>query len=148
MTTPHDANGLSLDERIRRAERDVMLHDRRLLRADMRAHLGRLSSVHTWLRAEIGYAEISSQDLSSLRVKDVVLVDAFTARPDRGEPGTARLRLGLGRLGCLNAEVFLEGGQYQARITQVLLGEQAFLAHRMGGEIEHDHRPLEGQLWN
>ena len=99
---------------------------RSLVRADAQAHLSRLSSARAWLRAEIGYAEISSQDLSGLRVKDVVLVDALSARPDRGENGTARLRLGLGRLGCLNAEVFLEGEQYQARITEVLLGEQAF----------------------
>jgi flagellar motor switch protein FliM len=99
---------------------------RSLVRADAQAHMSRLSSARAWLRAEIGYAEISSQDLSGLRVKDVVLVDALSARPDRGENGTARLRLGLGRLGCLNAEVFLEGGQYQARITEVLLGEQSF----------------------
>lgn len=100
---------------------------RTLVRADVQTHLSRLSSARAWLRAEIGYAEISSHDLSGLRVKDVVLVDALSARPDRGENGTARLRLGLGRLGCLNAEVFLEGGQYQARITEVVLGEQAFL---------------------
>ncbi len=104
----------------------VAEHRRALLRSDAQAHLSRLSSARTWLRAEIGYAEISSQDLSSLRVKDVVLVDVLSARPDRGEEGTARLRLGLGRVGCLNSEVFLENGQYQARITEVVLGEQSF----------------------
>ncbi len=96
------------------------------LRTDAQAHLSRLSSARAWLRAEIGYAEISSQDLSGLRVKDVVLVDSFSTRPDRGENGTAQLRLGLGRVGCLNAEVFLEHGLYQARITELLLGEPSF----------------------
>ena len=70
---------------------------RAMLQADIREHLGRLSSVRTWLRAEIAQAEISSRDLASLRVKDVVLVDAFSARPDRGEEGTARLLVGLAR---------------------------------------------------
>ncbi|QRO00411.1 type III secretion system cytoplasmic ring protein SctQ [Archangium violaceum] len=96
------------------------------LRADVQSHLGRLSSTRAWLRAEIGYAEISSRDLSSLRVKDVVLVDSLTARPDRGEEGTARLRLGLGRVGCLDAQVLVEEGLYRARITAVVLGEQSF----------------------
>jgi flagellar motor switch protein FliM len=96
------------------------------LRADVQAHLGRLSSARTWLRAEIGYAEISSRDLSSLRMKDVVLVDSLSARPDRGEEGTARLRLGLGRAGCLDAQVFVEEGLYRARITALVLGEQSF----------------------
>jgi len=99
---------------------------RALLRSDVQAHLGRLSSARAWLRAEIGYAEISSQDLSGLRVKDVVLVDSLLTRPDRGENGTARLRLGLGRMGCLNAEVFLENDLYQARITELVLGEPSF----------------------
>jgi type III secretion system YscQ/HrcQ family protein len=96
------------------------------LRADVQAHLGRLSSARAWLRAEIGYAEISSRDLSSLRVKDVVLVDSLSARQDRGEEGTARLRLGLGRAGCLDAQVFVEDGLYRARITALVLGEQSF----------------------
>jgi flagellar motor switch protein FliM len=96
------------------------------LRSDILAHRTRLTPLRSWLRAEIGYAEISSGDLQSLRVKDVVLVDALTARPDRGEQGTARLRVGLGRRGCLESEVFVENGQYQARITEMLFGEDAF----------------------
>lgn len=99
---------------------------RAALQADIQAHLGRLSSVRTWLRAEIAQAEISSQDLASLRVKDVVLVDAFSARPDRGEEGTARLLVGLARRGCLAADVFLENGQYRARITGLVAGDQSF----------------------
>ncbi|WP_375766658.1 type III secretion system cytoplasmic ring protein SctQ [Archangium gephyra] len=99
---------------------------RATLQTDIQAHLGRLSSVRTWLRAEIAQAEISSRDLSSLRVKDVVLVDAFSARPDRGEEGTARLLVGLARKGCLAADVFLENGQYRARITGMVAGDQSF----------------------
>jgi type III secretion system YscQ/HrcQ family protein len=106
---------------------DISTQRRAALALSIQSHLGRLSSVRSWLRAEIGYAEISRGDLASLRVKDVVLVDAFSARPDRGEDGTARLRVGMGRVGCLNAEVFIEDGQYQARITELLLGEQTFL---------------------
>ncbi|OJT23338.1 type III secretion protein [Archangium sp. Cb G35] len=99
---------------------------RAALQADIQANLGRLSSVRTWLRAEIAQAEISSGDLASLRVKDVVLVDAFSARPDRGENGTARVLLGLARKGCLAADVYLENGQYQARITGLVAGDQSF----------------------
>ncbi|HYO69774.1 MAG TPA: type III secretion system cytoplasmic ring protein SctQ [Archangium sp.] len=99
---------------------------RSALQADIRAHSSRLSSVRTWLRAEIAQAEISSRDLASLRVKDVVLVDAFSARPDRGENGTARLLLGLARRGCLAADVYLEDDQYRARITGLVAGDQSF----------------------
>ena len=99
---------------------------RAALQADIQANLRRLSSVRTWLRAEIAQAEISSGDLASLRVKDVVLVDAFSARPDRGENGTARVLLGLARKGCLAADVYLENGQYRARITGLVAGDQSF----------------------
>ncbi len=96
------------------------------MRADIQANVGRLSAVRTWLRAEIGHAEILSRDLSSLRVKDVVLLDALTARPDRGEGGTAKLRVGLGRVGRADAEVFLEDDVFKARLTALVLGEPAF----------------------
>jgi flagellar motor switch protein FliM len=92
------------------------------LRADLQAHVGRLSAVRTWLRAEIGHAEILRRDLASLRVKDVVLLDALTARPDRGEGGTVRLRVGAGRVGRLDAELVLEDDQFKARIEALVLG--------------------------
>jgi flagellar motor switch protein FliM len=94
--------------------------------ADLQANLGRLSGVRAWLRAEIGYAEILRRDLASLRVKDVVLLDALTARPDRGEGGTAKLRVGMGRVGRMDAEVFLEDDVFKARITAFVLGDAAF----------------------
>jgi type III secretion system YscQ/HrcQ family protein len=109
---------------------------RAMLQSDVQAHLPRLALVRTWLRAEIGHAEISAHDLSSLRVKDVVLVDALTARPDRGEEGTARLCLGLGRRGYLGAQVAVENGQYQATITEVVLGEQPFVRRRGPSEAD------------
>lgn len=96
------------------------------LHADIQAHVGRLSAVRTWLRAEIGHAEILRRDLASLRVKDVVLLDALTARPERGEGGTAKLRVGMGRVGHGEAEVFLEDDLFKARITALVLGEPAF----------------------
>ncbi|WP_223635298.1 type III secretion system cytoplasmic ring protein SctQ [Corallococcus sp. EGB] len=99
--------------------------------ADMRAHGRRLSAIRDWLRAEIGVAELSAQDLASLRVKDVLLLDMLSARPDRGEPGTAQLRLGLGRTGHLAAEVFVDGGRYRARITEIIPGEPG---NPQGGE--------------
>jgi len=93
-------------------------------KAELEAHVHRLSAVRTWLRAEIGVAEITGRDLASLRVKDVVLVDEFLARPDQGGAGTARLFLGLGRLGHLTADVFVQNGGYQARVTGVVQAEE------------------------
>lgn len=94
-------------------------------RANTRANRRMLSTVRTWLRAEIGQAEISSADLESIRVKDVVLLDALQARPDRGEPGTAVLRVGLGN-SRVEADVFVEEGRYKARIKDFILGEPNF----------------------
>ena len=91
---------------------------------ELRAHVSRLSGVKTWLRAEIGHAEISSIDLAELRDRDVLLVDQLTARPDKGEGGTAQLRVGAGRVGCANAEVVVEGGKLKAKITGFSYGEQ------------------------
>ncbi|ADO70836.1 type III secretion system cytoplasmic ring protein SctQ [Stigmatella aurantiaca] len=92
---------------------------------DLQLNRWMLSTVRTWLRAEIGQAEIASQDLAYIRVKDVVLLDALTARPDRGEEGTAVLRVGMGS-SRVEAEVFLEDGQYKARVTSIVIGEPAF----------------------
>ncbi|MGE6762472.1 type III secretion system cytoplasmic ring protein SctQ [Corallococcus interemptor] len=100
-------------------------------RQDMKANGRRLSALRDWLRAEIGVAELSAQDLASLRIKDVLLLDLLSARPDRGEPGTAQLRLGLGRTGHFAADVFVENGRYRARITDVIPGEPG---NPQGGE--------------
>ncbi|WP_141323016.1 type III secretion system cytoplasmic ring protein SctQ [Myxococcus sp. AB025B] len=111
------------------------------VKADLAANAGRLSAVRGWLRAEIGTAELTGQDLASLRVKDVVLVDVLSARPDRGEPGTAQLRLGAGRSGHAEAEVFVEDGRYQARITRIIPGESGnprSAAEEGGGRDEEE----------
>jgi type III secretion system YscQ/HrcQ family protein len=108
------------------------------LRANMKAHARRLSTLRDWLRAEIGVAELSAQDLASLRVKDVLLLDALSARPDKGEPGTAQLRLGFGRTGHLAADVFLEGGRYRARITDIIPGEAGNPPAGDGGNSEEN----------
>jgi flagellar motor switch protein FliM len=92
------------------------------LSADAQAHASRLSHVKAWLRAEIGQVEISSGDLLQLRERDVVLVDGLTARPDQGQGGTVKLKLGTGRSGHLDAELVLEDGRYQAKVTGFALG--------------------------
>jgi type III secretion system YscQ/HrcQ family protein len=88
-------------------------------------HAGRLRGVKTWLRAEIGRAEIVSSDLAGLQTGDVVLADELSTRCDQGQPGTAQLRVGLGRAGYMEAEVFLEEGRYQARIAAFQFGDAA-----------------------
>jgi type III secretion system YscQ/HrcQ family protein len=52
-------------------------------------------------------------------------VDALTARPDHGEQGTATLRVGLGS-SRVGAQVFVEDGQYKARIMDFVIGDPAF----------------------
>jgi len=100
------------DAAVRRARRS----------ADAAAHASRLSNVKTWVRAEIGNVEISAADLSQLRERDVVLVDSLTARPDQGQGGTARLRVGYGRAGHLDAEIVVQDGRYQAKVTAFHIG--------------------------
>ncbi len=108
------------------AEVERQLPERRMrLHADIQANLRMLSTVRTWLRVEIGQAEIASSDLASIRVKDVVLMDALTARPDRGEAGTATVRVGEGN-SQVHVEVFVEDGQYKARVKDIVIGEPAF----------------------
>ncbi len=92
--------------------------------ADTQEHLARLQNVVGWVRAEIGQVEISSGDLVQLRERDVVLVEGLTARPDKGEGGTATLRIGRGRLGRMDAEVVVEEGRYGAKITAIHVGDQ------------------------
>lgn len=92
--------------------------------ADAKAHLSRLSAVKTWLRAEIGSVEIARADLMQIRERDVVLVDELTTLPHKGEPGTARLKVGAGRTGHFDADLTLEGNRYIATITGCALGEE------------------------
>lgn len=105
---------------------------RRRLRIEK--NIGRLVGVKTWLRAEIGRAEVSSADLAGLGKGDVVLADLITARCDRGESGEAQLRVGMGQVGRMDAEVFVEDGHYRARLTGFVFGEPA--RHARPGEQE------------
>ena len=100
--------------------------ERRARRRSQRTqNIGRLKGVKTWLRAEIANAEISSADLASVQARDVVLLDEVTARPDKREGGTARLRIGAGRIGRMTADIVIEKGRYKAKITAIDLGEEA-----------------------
>jgi flagellar motor switch protein FliM len=97
---------------------------RRARRAsDAVAHGRRLSSVKTWLRAEIGQVGIAAADLREVRERDVVLIDGATARPDKGEGGTAKMKIGAGRNGHFDAEVVVENGRYQARLMALVASE-------------------------
>ncbi|MBL8917715.1 MAG: type III secretion system cytoplasmic ring protein SctQ [Myxococcaceae bacterium] len=91
--------------------------------ADAVAHATRLSNVKVWLRAEIGQVEISAGDLAQLRERDVVLVDGLSARPDKHEGGTARLKLGLGRTGFVAADIAIDSDRYVATVTGIHVGE-------------------------
>ncbi|MFL5320149.1 MAG: type III secretion system cytoplasmic ring protein SctQ [Myxococcaceae bacterium] len=93
-------------------------------RNQTRQNLARLKGVKTYLRAEIGVAEISTSDLATVNRGDVVLIDEVTARPDRQEGGTARLKIGRGRVGRIDAEILLEDGQYKAKVDAIHLGDE------------------------
>ena len=93
--------------------------------ADAEANAQRLSNVKVVVRAEIGTVEISASDLSQLRERDVVLVDALSCRPDLGEGGTATLRIGPGRTGHLDCEIAWADDTCTATVTGVTLGAPA-----------------------
>lgn len=96
---------------------------RRARRAsDAVTHAARLKAVKTALRAEIGQVEISAGDLAQLRERDVVLVEALSCRPDQGEGGSAKLRLGRGHAGHIDAEVVVEDGRFLAKVSGFNLG--------------------------
>lgn len=99
---------------------------------DAKAHARRLSGVKTTMRAEIGQVLISSADLAQLRERDVVLVDQLSARPDKGEGGTAQLKIGNGLTGYFEAAVALEGGRFKATIGALKVGEEPLQAQAEG----------------
>lgn len=104
------------DEAVRRARRA----------ADAQLHLSRLSNVKTYLRAEIGNVDISADDLSQLRARDVILVESLTCRPDQGEGGTAKLKVGNGGSGYLEADIVpLAEGHFRATVKGCCLGNPA-----------------------
>jgi type III secretion system YscQ/HrcQ family protein len=94
-------------------------------RYEIERNVARLRSVKTWLRAEIGRAEVTASDVQRLGSGDVVLLDELTARPDQGQGGTARVRVGLGKAGWFEAEIVVEGGGFKANVGNVVLGDEA-----------------------
>lgn len=109
--------------------------------ADAEAHVSRLRNVKTSVRAEIGNVEISAGELSQLRERDVVLVDKLSCRPDQGQGGTAKLRVGHGRTGHLDAEIVVEGARFLAKVTGISIGGPP----PPGGEEPSENPPAEGQ---
>lgn len=93
------------------------LRERRLQGFKSAVH--RFAHVRSSLWAQIGFAEILESDLLGLRHGDVVLLDELTARPERGEGGSAKLRVGRGRSGWADAEVALQEGRFCATITAI-----------------------------
>lgn len=122
--------------------------ERRARRRHEIAHnLARLRSVKTWLRAEIGRAEVSAADVRRLGSGDVVLLDELTARPDQGQGGSARLRVGVGRAGWFEAEIVVEEGAFKAKVANVVLGDEPRHGQEpssVGNENEPAESPAEG----
>ncbi|HEY3448518.1 MAG TPA: type III secretion system cytoplasmic ring protein SctQ [Myxococcales bacterium] len=104
-------------------DKSPFLRQRRLKR--LQANLSRLRSLKVKMRAEIGQAELTARDIAALRTGDVMIVDELTARADKGEKGTARLRIGSGRAGRIEATVEVVDGTYRATIQDVVLGEES-----------------------
>lgn len=96
-------------------------------------NIDRLRGVKTSLRAEIGRAEILAADLAAVQPRDVVLMDEVSARPDKNEGGTARLKIGAGRVGRMDAEVAIEDGRWVAKVTAVVLGDEPREAEETAG---------------
>ncbi len=100
--------------------------DRRLrTQTRLARHVRRLSGLRVPLRVEIARADISAGDFAGLHAGDVVLVEDVTARPDKGEGGTARLRLGSGRAGRIDAAVSVEDGKYRLTIGAIHVGDES-----------------------
>ncbi|MBX7114596.1 MAG: type III secretion system cytoplasmic ring protein SctQ [Myxococcaceae bacterium] len=100
-------------------------HIRRVRRQQQAlAHAQRLAAVPVALRVEIGQVEISARDIAAVREGDVVVVDALSCRADKGENGTARLKVGRGNAGHVEVEVALENGHYQAKVTAFSWGDE------------------------
>lgn len=111
--------------------------ERRARRArEMQDNLSRLSGVKTWIRAEIGTGELTNGDLAGLQSGDVVLIDDVSVRPDKGQPGIAALRVGLGRVGYFQSQVAVVEGRYQAKLGEFVPGEEGRHAREPGEEEE------------
>src|SRR5262249_650319 len=80
-----------------------------------------------------------------LEPKSVVLLDELTAHTHKGQGGTARLKVGLGRAGTLDAELFLEQGRFWARVTGVTLGQTPLMPRQPTAVEERAAEILAGE---
>lgn len=87
-------------------------------------HRERLRRVKDALRAEIAHCELSALDLRGIGPGDVVLVEEPLARPDLGEGGSCKLRVGLGQRGFWSARLEVAGGELQATLEELVLGAE------------------------
>jgi flagellar motor switch protein FliM len=108
-----------------------------------KAHLARLAGVKTWLRAEIGRAQLGAADFAGLEPGDVLLVDELTCRSHEGGEGSARLKVGMGRVGHLDAQLALDEGRYQAKISGISYGQETLETR---GPSERDEEAGEALL--
>jgi len=88
-----------------------------LIRAKPRLALPRL-----FLRAEIGYAEISLAQFKGLRPGDGIILDELSLRPAEREEGRAELRVGTGFSGHLDCRLSFDGRGYKAKVEKLVLG--------------------------
>jgi type III secretion system YscQ/HrcQ family protein len=105
----------------------------------LNAHFGWLEGVRGWFRAELGTVDIMRADLLALNLGDVLVVEGLTARPHRGEGGTARLKVGKGQLGWYDAEIIFHEGRFVAKIAGFQLGSEGSPVEENapeGGEAE------------
>ncbi len=112
--------------------------------AEASAHAMRLRLVRCWVRAEIGTVDIMAADLAQVRPKDVIIVDSLSARPDKKAGGTARLRVGYGRMGYVRAEVLFEGGRFKCRVGEPVAAEQPLDGRPPDMETGEGAPPAEG----
>lgn len=80
-------------------------------------HRHRFSHIPTFVRVEVGQVTLTGHELRDLGPRDVIVVDEVLARPDRGEGGKVRLRVGKGIVGYLVAQLNVEETRYELVLT-------------------------------
>jgi flagellar motor switch protein FliM len=98
------------------------------------AHAKRLSAVKTQLRVEIGGFELVLSEFRELKEKWVIqLTEPLQLRPDRAEPGTARIKVGAGRAAYIEATMEPQPWGYKATIAKIVSGPEAAQARQETG---------------
>ncbi len=114
------------------------------LTARARAHMGaRLKGVTGEVRIEIGGFQLESGDFQRLKQGDVIKLDeGLNFRPDKGQPGPAKFRLGLGRAGHVELNTQVHQGRYHGMITAIVGGDDM---HRATEKVGPGGEPVEQQ---